>query len=74
MKRPAYFPTSQGTDPSRTFVFSWCIPLCFLQMKKQTQNPISTAIIVVNNIILNSLRQHNHFITQGIYIGYMFRL
>jgi len=43
-------------------------------MKKQTQNPISTAIIVVNNIILNSLRQHNHFITQGIYIGYMFRL
>jgi len=26
------------------------------------------------NIILNSVRQHNHFITQGIYIGYMFRL
>jgi len=26
------------------------------------------------NIILNSVRQHYHFITQGIYIGYMFRL
>ena len=25
-------------------------------------------------IILNSVRQHKHFITQGIYIGYMFRL
>ena len=27
-----------------------------------------------NNIILNSVRQHNHFITQSTYIGYMFRL
>ena len=26
------------------------------------------------NIILNSVHQHNHFITQGIYIGYRFRL
>ena len=26
------------------------------------------------NIILNSVRQHNYFITQGNYIGYMFRL
>jgi len=26
------------------------------------------------NIILNSVRQHNYFITQGTYIGYMFRL
>jgi len=26
------------------------------------------------NITLNSVRQHNYFITQGIYIGYMFRL
>jgi len=26
------------------------------------------------NIILNSVRQHNYFITQGKYIGYMFRL
>jgi len=28
----------------------------------------------VCSIILNSVRQHNYFITQGIYIGYMFRL
>ena len=27
-----------------------------------------------DNKILNSVRQHNHFITQGIYISYMFRL
>jgi len=26
------------------------------------------------NIILNNLRQRNYFITQGNYIGYMFRL
>jgi len=26
------------------------------------------------NIILNSVRQHNYFTTQGNYIGYMFRL
>ena len=26
------------------------------------------------NITLNSVRQHNYFITQGNYIGYMFRL
>ena len=26
------------------------------------------------NIILNSVRQHNYFITQGNYIGYKFRL
>jgi hypothetical protein len=26
------------------------------------------------NIILNSVRHHNYFITQGNYIGYMFRL
>jgi len=26
------------------------------------------------NVILNSVRQHNHFINQGIYIDYMFRL
>ena len=26
------------------------------------------------NIILNSVRQHNYFITQGNYIGYIFRL
>jgi len=26
------------------------------------------------NITLNSARQHNYFITEGIYIGYMFRL
>jgi len=26
------------------------------------------------NIILNRLRQHNYFIIQGTYIGYMFRL
>jgi len=26
------------------------------------------------NLILNSVRQHNYFITQGNYIGYMFRL
>jgi len=26
------------------------------------------------NIILNNVRQHNYFITQGNYIGYMFRL
>jgi len=26
------------------------------------------------NMTLNSVRQHNHFITQGIYMGYMFRL
>ena len=25
------------------------------------------------NVTLNSVRQHNHFIIQGIYIGYMFR-
>jgi len=30
--------------------------------------------IVIDNIILNSVRQHNHFIAQGNYIGYMFRL
>jgi len=28
----------------------------------------------IYNIILNSVRQHNYFITQGNYIGYMFRL
>jgi len=27
-----------------------------------------------HNITLNSVRQHNYFITQGNYIGYMFRL
>ena len=27
-----------------------------------------------HNTILNSVRQHNYFITQGNYIGYMFRL
>jgi len=27
-----------------------------------------------HNIILKSVRQHNYFITQGNYIGYMFRL
>ena len=26
------------------------------------------------NITLNRVRQHNHFITQGNYTGYMFRL
>jgi len=26
------------------------------------------------NIILNSVRQHNYFITQCTYVGYMFRL
>jgi len=26
------------------------------------------------NIILNSVRQHNYFITQGTDIGYMFRV
>ena len=26
------------------------------------------------NITLSSVRQHNYFITQGNYIGYMFRL
>jgi len=26
------------------------------------------------NIILNSVRQHNHFITKCIYVGCMFRL
>jgi len=26
------------------------------------------------NIILNNVRQHNNFITQGNYIGYMFLL
>jgi len=26
------------------------------------------------NIILKSVRQHNYFITQGNYTGYMFRL
>ena len=33
---------------------------------------IKTTILL--NIILNSVRQHNYFITQGNYIGYMFRL
>jgi len=28
----------------------------------------------IHNIILNSVRQHNYFITQGNYIGYKFRL
>jgi len=28
----------------------------------------------LHDILLDSVRQHNHFITQGIYIGYMFRL
>jgi len=28
----------------------------------------------VGNIILNSVRQHNFFITHGNYMGYMFRL
>ena len=32
------------------------------------------AEITVQYIILNSVRQHNYFITQGNYIGYMFRL
>jgi len=29
---------------------------------------------ILLDIILNSVRQHNYFITQGNYIGYMFRL
>ena len=28
----------------------------------------------IRNIILNNVRQHNYFITQDNYIGYMFRL
>ena len=28
----------------------------------------------LRNVTLNSVRQHNYFITQGYYIGYMFRL
>jgi len=28
----------------------------------------------IGNIILNNVRQHNYFITQGNYIGYVFRL
>jgi len=31
-------------------------------------------LYIIRNIILNSVRQHNYFITQGNYIGYMFRL
>jgi len=30
--------------------------------------------VMFSNITLNSVRQHNYFITQGNYIGYMFRL
>jgi len=29
---------------------------------------------LIGNIILSNVRQHNYFITQGNYIGYMFRL
>ena len=29
---------------------------------------------MTRNIILNSVRQHTYFITQGTYVGYMFRL
>ena len=28
----------------------------------------------IRNVILNGVRQHNCFVTQGNYIGYMFRL
>ena len=31
-------------------------------------------MLIKGNIILNSVRQHNYFITEGNYIGYMFRL
>jgi len=31
-------------------------------------------LIEKSDIMLNSVRQHNYFITQGTYIGYMFRL
>ena len=34
----------------------------------------SITIWLWRNMILNSVRQHNHFITEGNYIGYMFRL
>ena len=48
----------------------------------QTARPLGSAqegleftnIIIKRNTALNSVRQHNHFITQGIFIGYMFRL
>jgi len=35
---------------------------------------VFSVILDLFNIILNSLRHHNYFITQGNYMGYMFRL
>jgi len=29
---------------------------------------------IIRNIIPNNVRQHNYFIAQGNYVGYMFRL
>ena len=40
----------------------------------KTYTILCTLIITQCNIMLNSVRQHNCFITQGSYIGYMFRL
>ena len=33
-----------------------------------------SSVQLISDIILNSVRQNNHFITQDIYIGYMLRL
>ena len=43
--------------------------LCYLQQMKFMQ-----PVVYLCNIILNSVRQHNYFITQVNYVGYMFRL
>jgi len=41
------------------------------RLKPACQLPRITDIL---DVILNNVRQHNYFITQGNYIGYMFRL
>ena len=43
-------------------------------MEVDTSLKGSITIAYERNITLNSVRQHNYFITQGNYIGYMFRL
>ena len=35
---------------------------------------LGNTVLMSSNIALNSVRQHNYFITQGNYVGYMFRL
>jgi len=43
-------------------------------IRDNTYDKIQQSKAHIFNIILNGVRQHNYFITQDNYIGYMFRL